>query len=118
MDTSRQTTLGDRRSKARFSIELEVRYRIRGRRRYVYGIGRTLNISSSGFLVASQDEIPTGAKVDAIVVWPYLLEGITRLQLVTAGKIVRRGPSSFAVAFACYEFRTMKRETMKLEYQT
>ena len=42
--------------------------------------------------------------------WPSLLNGITPLQLVTIGKVVRRKGPTLAVALEHYQFRTMSRK--------
>lgn len=99
----------ERRAKIRYPVELTVRYHTLGKGRPVAGVGRTLNMSSSGLLVASQSEINPGASVAVSVDWPTLLHGAIRLQLVAVGRVVRCKGMSFAVGFEKHEFRTMKR---------
>ncbi len=100
--------IAERRLKSRFSVELDLRYRHRGRFPSVRGIGRTLNMSSSGILIQSDQRPPIGTRLEVILYWPWLLDGVTHLQLVAIGKVIRHGESSFALAFSKHEFRTMK----------
>src|SRR5258708_32364057 len=43
----------ERRSKIRYPVTLNVRYRTMGRSQRISGMGRTLNMSSGGLLIAS-----------------------------------------------------------------
>jgi PilZ domain len=109
MDASFNKITIERRSKARYPVELTVRYRTVARNQRVNGVGHTLNMSSGGLLVYAQHEISTGLRLEVNVEWPLLLDGAVPLQLVAHGKVVRCGGSMFAVAFAQYQFRTMGR---------
>ena len=53
--------------------------------------------------------LPEGARMKVTIEWPTLLNGTTPLQLVTIGRVVRRGALSLAVAMEHYQFRTRKR---------
>ena len=109
MEALTNTTIIERRSKARYPVKLTVRYRTMGRRQHVNGIGHTLNMSSGGLLVSAQHEVSAGLRLEVNVEWPLLLDGSVPLQLVAHGKVVRCGGSMFAIAFAQYQFRTMGR---------
>ena len=100
----------ERRSKTRYSIDLVVRFcNTRGSSRS-YNIGRTVNISSSGLLVASESTVREGTSLELMIEWPWRLDGAVPLQLVTTGVVVRTSPSTFALALRTYQFRTMKRK--------
>ena len=99
----------ERRSKARYPVQLTVRYRTVGRNQNMNGVGQTLNMSSGGLLVSAQHEVSAGLRLEVNVEWPLLLNGRVPLQLVAHGKVVRCGGSIFAIAFAQYQFRTMGR---------
>jgi hypothetical protein len=99
----------ERRFKARYPLELNVRYHTFGKSTVISGEGRTVNVSSSGVLVASSDKMSEGMRLKLTIEWPSLLNGTTPLQLVTFGRVVRSDASSFAVALEHYQFRTMKR---------
>jgi hypothetical protein len=100
----------ERRSKARFPIELNVRYRSKSARDHKSGFGRTLNISSAGLLIASQQPAPEGTLLDLILDWPCLLDDTTPIQLVAQSRVVRSDQSRFAVALLRYQFRTRSRQ--------
>jgi hypothetical protein len=74
------------------------------------GAGRTVNVSSRGLLIASEDVlVSTGARLQLIVDWPFLLHGITPLQLVVSCRVTRCLPEEFAVKLDQYQFKTKKR---------
>jgi PilZ domain-containing protein len=101
----------ERRFKSRYPLELNVRYHTFGKSTVISGEGRTVNLSSSGMLVASSDKMSDGMRLKLTIEWPSLLNGTTPLQLVTFGRVVRSDASGFAVAMEHYQFRTMKRRT-------
>lgn len=109
---SHSVTIEERRSKARYPLHLSVRFRSVSKGFLFSGLGRIIDMSSGGVLVVLQDvsqhEISVGAWVEISIEWPALLEGRIPLQLVAAGRIIRRGASDFAVTFERHEFRTMK----------
>ena len=100
----------ERRFKVRYPLELNVRYQTFGRDDTISGVGRTVNLSSTGVLVSSSDKISDGVRMRLTIEWPTLLNGTTPLQLVTFGRVVRSEESAFAVAMEHYQFRTMKRK--------
>jgi len=102
----------ERRSKSRYPIQLRVRYQTLSRFP-ISGAGETLNISSSGLLVSSPDEIGAGSQLKITIEWPSLLNGTTPLQLMMTGRVVRRVGSGFAVACESYQFRTMSRNRLQ-----
>jgi hypothetical protein len=105
----------ERRSKARFPLHLGVRYRTLSNGDSLVGVGRTINMSSCGLLIASEpvasDEtrIPTGARLQLTVDWPFRLHGTTPLQLIVSCRVTRSEPEEFAVKLEQYLFRTRKR---------
>jgi len=100
----------DRRAKARYPLQLGVRYRALGRPG-VSGKGETANLSSQGAFVATgvQQELIVGSRLEAVVEWPILLEGNIALELVMLGRVMRVGSNGFAVAIWRHRFRTAKR---------
>ena len=106
----------ERRSKTRYPLQLSVRYRTLLKNVDISGVGRTLNVSSAGLLIASVHELGPGTRLELTLDWPWLLDETTPLQLVTQAKVVRRDHAGFAVALQRYQFRTAKRRTVvKLE---
>ena len=99
----------ERRFKSRYPIALNVRYQTIGITGPLAGVGQTINISSNGMLLACPSNIPEGTRLKICVEWPSLLNGITPLQLITVGTVVRRTEVGVSVAFDGYQFRTMGR---------
>jgi hypothetical protein len=109
-----RTTPLERRSKIRYPVSLNVKYRTVGRSNRISGVGRTLNMSSGGLLIAADQRTEVGAKVELNVEWPSLLDGSIPLQLVAVGRVVRCLESGFALSFTQYQFRTMSRKLQSL----
>jgi hypothetical protein len=112
MQPELKTTLEslERRSKARFPLRLGVRYRALSGNPTVIGVGRTINMSSCGLLIAAdQPEVRTGARLQLTLEWPFLLHGITPLQLMVSCCVTRCRSDEFAVKMEQYLFRTKKR---------
>jgi hypothetical protein len=75
-----------------------------------YGTGQTVDMSSCGFLIASEHKVSVGVRLEVAVEWPALLDGSIDLVLVASGQVVRARESIFALEFSRYEFRTSKRK--------
>ena len=75
------------------------------------GVGRTVNMSSRGLLIASgQATIRAGARLQLMLDWPFLLHETTPLQLIVSCRVIRCQPEEFAVKLDQYQFRTKKRQ--------
>jgi hypothetical protein len=99
----------ERRAKSRYPLEWSVRYQTMGTASPVAGVGRTVNVSSSGALIDCSSNIREGIRIRAVMEWPSLLNGTTPLQLITIGTVVRHETSRLAIAFEGYQFRTAGR---------
>jgi hypothetical protein len=100
----------ERRSKARFPLRLGVRYRTLSGGPSLIGEGKTVNMSSCGLLIASDEAmVKMGARLQLTVEWPSLLHGITPLQLIVFCRVTRCMAEEFAVELHQYQFRTKKR---------
>ncbi len=95
----------DRRRSQRFPIEMDVRYRSL-KKRGTRGLGRSINISSSGVLLSVQTEMFQEQAVEVALNWPVRLNNVVPLQLVIQGGITRTGPGWAAVTIDRFEFRT------------
>jgi hypothetical protein len=105
--------LAERRSKVRYPLDLSVRFRYFAEGSLLFGVGRTVDVSSGGILVTcpriiSPHEIDVGMNVEMSIEWPPLLDGRISLQLFAVGWVVRRRPFDFAASFERYQLRTMK----------
>ena len=99
----------ERRAKARYPLQLNVRYQTMGMAGVVAGVGQTTNVSSGGVFITSGGTIREGTRLRVVIEWPSLLNGTTPLQLITIGTVVRRQESGVAIAFEGYQFRTAGR---------
>jgi len=108
---SQQLRRGDpheRRSCNRFPIERDVRYKIFGTHKNVIqiGLGKSLNISSSGVLFTTESILREGQRVELAVSWPVLLNNVLPLKLVASGHLVRSQGTHAAMSIDKYEFKT------------
>jgi hypothetical protein len=100
----------ERRSKARFPLRLGVRYRTLSGGPSQAGAGRTVNVSSCGLLIATDEPmVRTGCRLQLTLEWPFLLHGITPLQLIVDCRVTRCLGEEFAVKLDQYQFKTRKR---------
>ena len=99
----------ERRVKSRYPLELNARFQTMGAAGPVAGVGQTLNMSSSGMLLACANNLPEGTRLKIFVEWPSLLNGTTPLQLITVGTVVRCTQIGVSIVFDSYQFRTMGR---------
>ncbi len=100
----------DRRRSSRFPIEREVRYKTLNQRSEVLaGLGKTLNISSSGVLFTSDHDMPIGTRLEVSISWPAQLNDRCMLNLVARGRVARNKLGQVAVQIQQYEFRTQSR---------
>ncbi len=70
------------------------------------GVGRTVNMSSSGVLFTSEQPLFPGRRLELSVSWPAQLDNKCPLKLVARGKIVRSDAGLAAIEIQQYEFRT------------
>ena len=98
----------ERRSCDRFPIERDVKYKIFGSQKNVVhiGLGKSLNISSSGVLFTTESILAAGQRVELAVSWPALLNDVLPLKLVASGRLVRSQGRQAAMAIDRYEFKT------------
>ena len=98
----------ERRACDRFPIERDVRYKIFGIHRNVVqiGLGKSLNISSSGVLFTTELILREGQRVELAVSWPVLLNNALPLKLVASGRLVRSQGTQAAMSIHKYEFKT------------
>ena len=100
----------ERRLKQRFPIQLDVLYRVYQRRtETALGIGKTIDISSSGLVFRAENEIPVGSRVEVSATWPALLHGNHPIRWIVFGNVVRTGNGITAVSIERCEYRTQGR---------
>lgn len=114
IETQEDNTLAggerERRTKRRFQIEQEVRYKmLYGQRIAETGVGKTVNISSGGVWFSTETMLTTGMPVELSMTWPVLLNDSCPMKLMIYGCVVRSNERGAAVAIERYEFRTQGR---------
>ena len=104
----------ERRTKRRFQIDQEVRYKmLYGQRIAETGVGRTLNISSGGVWFSTENMLTSGMPVELSMNWPVLLNDSCPMKLMIYGCVVRSNERGAAVAIERYEFRTQGSRTFQ-----
>lgn len=97
----------ERRTKRRFPIDQEVRYKmLYGQRIAETGTGRTVNISSGGVWFTTETMLASGMPVEISMNWPVLLNDSCPMKLMIYGCVIRANERGAAVAIERYEFRT------------
>jgi c-di-GMP-binding flagellar brake protein YcgR len=101
------STERERRTKRRFQIDQEVKYKmLYGQRIAETGVGRTVNISSGGVWFSTESMLTSGMPVELSMNWPVLLNDSCPMKLMIYGCVVRSNEKGAAVAIERYEFRT------------
>ena len=108
MDSMRKEN--ERRSKSRFAIERDVRYKIVDDGTVVAsGMGTTINIGSGGVAFITEKPLPSGGYVELSISWPLLLDETCPMRLVVFGRVLRSSRRIAACKIDKYEFRTQAR---------
>jgi hypothetical protein len=109
-----QNGRNERRTKKRFQIEQEVKYKmLYGQRIAETGVGRTINISSAGVFFTTENVLTAGMPVELSMNWPVLLHDSCPMKLMIYGCVIRSSTSGSAVAIERYEFRTQGSRTFQ-----
>jgi hypothetical protein len=74
----------------------------------VSGTGNLLNVSSRGAAFTCNERFAFGTTVELAISWPALLHGVTHINLVITGTVIRSVGDVTALEIARYEFRTQK----------
>jgi hypothetical protein len=97
----------DRRASIRYPLTLDLRYSVFRRRAPVEtGLGRLIDLSSSGLRFIGQGHLEPGQKLDVAVDWPVLLDGRVQLQLVATGVVAWSRGTEVAMQIRRHDFRT------------
>ena len=99
----------ERRAGSRYPVSLELSYRGLNGKSKLTGRGKTINISSSGILFATEQPLLLNADVELMLRWPVLLNNEVPLQLKVSGKVMRTDGSRAAIEISQYEFRVSGR---------
>lgn len=97
----------ERRARRRFQIGQDVCYIcLSGSRVDDEGVGKIVNVSSSGVRFTTEHTLNVGKRVEVTVEWPALIDDKCLMNLVIKGWVARSDSNSAAVKIEHYEFRT------------
>jgi hypothetical protein len=97
----------DRRKTDRFAIERDVRYKVITKKNPAQAaVGKTIDISSSGILFATDESLMVNKLVELSVSWPVQLNSNVALRFVARGRVVRCDGGQAAIEIQQHEFRT------------
>ena len=89
----------ERRAHPRILIESDVHYRVMRRGASgATGTGRTINMSSSGLLLTTDQPLPSGAQIEIEMDWPAKRKHGVPQKMILIGRIVRSEGSTHPVA--------------------
>ena len=109
----------ERRTKVRFQMEREVRFKLLEDTNVVeVGTGQTLNLSSGGVAFTATRPLRIGAYVELSISWPVLLNNSCPLRLIVLGKILRSESGMMACTIERHDFRTQARSYQPTPPQT
>jgi hypothetical protein len=100
----------DRRSKFRFAMERDVRYRVAEDGVVVAaGSGQTINVCSGGVAFVAEQPLTPGGFVELSISWPVLLGETCAMRFIVFGRILRCHGRRTVCSIDKYEFRTSAR---------
>ena len=98
---------GDRRLERRYTLESPFHFRYIGESGLVTeGWGQTVDLSRDAVRFQSETAPPVGVRLEARIAWPYLLQGVCRLELVVRGVVCGTTDRGTVLSMDSYEFRT------------
>lgn len=110
-----ETKTNERRTKTRFPIRREMRFKLLEDDRIIAaGIGETLDLSSGGVGIALDQQLTPGAFIEISISWPALLDQSCPMRLIIFGRVVRSEIGKAACTIDKYEFRTQGRQTLHI----
>ena len=102
--------VNDRRSKFRFAMERDVRYKVAEDGVVVAaGSGHTINMCSGGVAFVSEQPLTPGGYVELSISWPVLLDETCPMRFIAFGRILRCTGRKTVCSIDKYEFRTSGR---------
>ena len=100
----------DRRSKFRFAMERDVRYKVAEEGVVVAaGSGETIDMCSGGVAIVTEQPLTAGGFVELSISWPVLLDETCPMRFIVFGRILRCSGRKTVCSIDKYEFRTSGR---------
>jgi hypothetical protein len=104
-----ENTQRERRTRSRFGIRRELRYKlVEGRNVVAAGTGRTIDMGSGGVAFCADNELRPGACVELSISWPALLDQTCPLRLTVFGRVLRSAGRTAVCTVDRHEFRTAR----------
>jgi hypothetical protein len=98
---------GDRRSERRYEFASPLQFRYTGESGEAKeGWGQTTDLSREAIRFQSETLPPVGVQLEARIAWPFLLQGVCKLELVVLGSIRKVTDRGAVLSIQRYEFRT------------
>jgi hypothetical protein len=97
---------GDRRANRRYAFEMPLRFLYQSGRSRRTGSGCTKDLGRRGVRFVSDDPPPHQTDVELRIEWPFLLQGVCRLELRVWGRVLRNDEQGTVIRMSKYEFRT------------
>lgn len=98
---------GDRRLERRYAFESPLQFRYTGESGEAHeGSGRAADLSREAIRFQSETLPPMGVHLEARIAWPFLLQGVCRLELVVRGSVRNVTDRGAVLSIQSYEFRT------------
>ena len=100
----------DRRSKQRFAMQREMRYKTAEDGVVIAaGLGQTVDIGSGGVAFTADGAMQPGAFIELSISWPVLLDENCPMRLIVFGRVLRANGKRAVCTIDKYEFRTQSR---------
>jgi hypothetical protein len=100
----------DRRSKCRFAMERDVRYKLAEDGVVVAaGCGQTIDMCSGGVAFVTDQPLAPGGFLELSISWPVLLDDTCPMRFIAFGRILRCNGRKAVCSIDKYEFRTQAR---------
>jgi hypothetical protein len=97
----------DRRTKTRFRIWRELRYKVLSKGNALQsGTGNTVDLSSGGVAFLTDQPLAAGMPVELSISWPALLDAVCPMRLSIVGRILRVDGRRAVCTVDRHEFRT------------
>ena len=110
IETALKTDREDRRTKSRFPIHRDLRYRLmQDGRTLEAGFGKTVDMGSGGVSFTLDRTLAAGIFIELSISWPVQLDNGTPMRLVVLGRVLRSQDGLTACTVDKYEFRTQAR---------
>ena len=99
-----------RRSKFRFAMERDVRYKVAEDGVVVAaGSGQTIDVCSGGVAIVSEQPLTPGGFVELSISWPVMLDETCPMRFIVFGRVLRCDGRRTVCSIDKYEFRTSAR---------